>query len=76
MAAALGVPTLSVMGPSDPRRFAPRGVSDSVLRLALACSPCQRGRCWHHTCLSGITPSQVASRAIALLRVTALPKAA
>jgi ADP-heptose:LPS heptosyltransferase len=76
MAAALGVPTLSVMGPSDPRRFAPRGVSDSVLRLGLACSPCQRGRCWHQTCLAGITPSQVASRASALLRSGALPKAA
>jgi ADP-heptose:LPS heptosyltransferase len=76
LAAALGVPTLSLMGPSDPRRFTPRGVSDSVLRLALPCSPCQRGRCWHHTCLAGITPSQVASRASALLRYAALPKAA
>ena len=76
LAAALGVPTLSLMGPSDPRRFAPRGISDSVLRLSLSCSPCQRGRCWHHTCLSGITPAQVASRASALLRYAALPKAA
>ncbi|HUD70656.1 MAG TPA: glycosyltransferase family 9 protein [Dongiaceae bacterium] len=67
VAAALGVPTLSVMGPTDPVRFAPRGPASIVMRLALACSPCQRGRCWHHTCLRGIDAPSVADRAVELL---------
>ena len=67
VAAALGVPTLSVMGPTDPVRFAPRGETNIILRLALACSPCQRGRCWHHTCLRGIDAPSVADRAIDFL---------
>jgi len=67
VAAALGVPTVSVMGPTDPRRFAPRGGANSVLRLDLACSPCQRGRCWHHTCLRGIDADPVIAAAVAIL---------
>ena len=67
IASALGIPTISVMGPTDPRRFAPRGAADVVLRLGVACSPCNRGRCWHHTCLSGIDAPSVADRAIDLL---------
>jgi len=76
VAAALGVPTLSVMGPTDPARFAPRGSANVVLRLALACSPCQRGRCWHHTCLRGIDAPSVADRAIDLLLARPEVKAA
>src|SRR2546425_456570 len=44
IAAALGVPTVSVMGPSDPLRFAPRGPADRVVRRELPCSPCERAR--------------------------------
>ncbi len=69
VAAALGVPTLSVMGPSDPLRFAPRGPADRVLRKDLPCSPCQRARCWHHTCLRTIEPEEVHREAEAALRV-------
>jgi ADP-heptose:LPS heptosyltransferase len=75
LAAALGVPTLSVMGPTDPVRFAPRGDVAVVLRLALACSPCQRGRCWHHTCLRGLDAPSVADRAIDLLAPPAVKAA-
>jgi len=67
VAAALGVPTVSVMGPTDPRRFAPRGAANSVLRLDLPCSPCRRGRCWHHTCLLGIDADPVIAAAVAIL---------
>jgi lipopolysaccharide heptosyltransferase II len=59
VAAALGVPTVSVLGPSDPLRVAPRGPADSVVRKDLACSPCARRRCWHHTCLQAIEPEEV-----------------
>ncbi len=68
VAGALGVPTVSVMGPTDPARFAPRGPADRVLRRDLPCSPCGRGRCWHHTCLRSIEPDEVLTDAEAALR--------
>jgi len=59
IAGALGIPTVSMMGPTDPARFAPRGPADRVVRVDLPCSPCSRGRCWHHTCLRAIEPAAV-----------------
>jgi heptosyltransferase-2 len=72
VAGALGVPTVSVMGPTDPARFAPRGRADRLLRRALACSPCGRYRCWHHTCLRSLDPLEVVREAEAAL-ARALP---
>lgn len=59
IAGALGIPTVSVMGPTNPVRFGPVGPSDRVIRRTLPCSPCSRGRCWHHTCLRAIEPEEV-----------------
>jgi len=59
IAGALGLPTVSVMGPTDPGRFTPRGPADRVVRHDLPCSPCDRGRCWHHTCLRGVEPEEL-----------------
>ncbi|MFQ5878081.1 MAG: glycosyltransferase family 9 protein [Acidobacteriota bacterium] len=59
LAGALGVATVSIMGPTDPARFRPVGPSDRVIRRALPCSPCGRGDCWHHTCLRSIEPDEV-----------------
>ncbi len=68
IATAFGIPTVSVMGPTDPLRFAPRGGADRVLRHELPCSPCQRARCWHHTCLRSIDAEEVAQQAAAALQ--------
>jgi len=66
LAHAVGTPVVAVFGPSDPRRYAPRGVHDTVVRIDLPCSPCNRirlppARCTGHTpdCLEGITTAQV-----------------
>lgn len=75
VAGALGVPTVSVMGPTDPARFTPRGPADRVVRRDLPCSPCGRGRCWHHTCLRTIEPEEVLAEAEAALRAR-LPREA
>ena len=60
LADAVGTPIVAVFGPSDPRRYAPRGVRDTVVRIDLPCSPCNRirlppARCVGHTpdCLAG-----------------------
>ncbi len=67
IAAALGVPSLSLAGPTDLRRFAPRGPAARVTTRAVSCSPCGRGRCWHHTCLVSIEAREVTEAARLLL---------
>ena len=66
LANAVGTPIVAVFGPSDPRRYAPRGPRDTVVRIDLPCSPCNRirrppARCVGHTpdCLSGIEVARV-----------------
>jgi ADP-heptose:LPS heptosyltransferase len=66
LANAVGTPVVAVFGPSDPRRYAPRGPRDTVVRIDLPCSPCNRirlppERCVGRTpdCLSGIEVAQV-----------------
>ncbi len=79
LANAVGTPIVAVFGPSDPRRYAPRGVRDTVVRIDLPCSPCNRirqppARCVGHTpdCLSGIEVAQV----LAAIDETLRPEAA
>ena len=66
LAHAVGTPIVAIFGPSDPRRYAPRGTRDTVVRIELPCSPCNRirvppARCTGHTpdCLEGISTAQV-----------------
>jgi ADP-heptose:LPS heptosyltransferase len=66
LAHAVGTPIVAVFGPSDPRRYAPRGLHDTIVRIDLPCSPCNRirqppARCTGHTpdCLAGISTAQV-----------------
>jgi ADP-heptose:LPS heptosyltransferase len=66
LANAVGTPIVAVFGPSQPWRYAPRGTRDTVVRIDLPCSPCNRirrppERCVGHTpdCLAGIETAQV-----------------
>jgi len=66
LAHAVGTPIVAVFGPSDPARYAPRGLRDRVVRVDLPCSPCNRirlppARCVGHTpdCLSGVDTAAV-----------------
>jgi heptosyltransferase-2 len=51
LATALGVPTIALFGPTDPRRTRPYGSGHRIVRLGLDCSPCWRtetlGRAFH-----------------------------
>ncbi len=47
MAAALGVPTVAIFGPSDPKVWSPRGKSVVVVRRKIACSPCSQENFFH-----------------------------
>lgn len=59
LAAALGVATVSTMGPTDPARWRPRSDTAIVLRKDLACSPCGRGVCAGHACMDAISVQEM-----------------
>jgi ADP-heptose:LPS heptosyltransferase len=66
LAHAVSTPIVAVFGPSEPKRYAPRGVRDTVVRIDLPCSPCNRirqppARCTGHTpdCLTGVETAAV-----------------
>lgn len=62
LAAAVGTPTVALFGPSDPRVWGPRGDHVRIVRLGVACSPCDPKalrRCGHRMCLALLHPQSV-----------------
>jgi heptosyltransferase-2 len=59
LAAALRVPTVSLMGPTDPILWWPKGDNQAVIRKDVECSPCSLGRCAGHRCMDLITVEEV-----------------
>jgi heptosyltransferase-2 len=67
-AVALGVPTVVLMGPTDPRYTDANLEQTVVLRETLACSPCHRRVCPRdHACMTGISPEAVLEACTRLL---------
>lgn len=62
LAAALGVPVVTLFGPTDPALSAPRG-EVTIVRHAVPCAPCSYRACpIDHGCMRGIDPEEVAGR--------------
>ncbi len=59
IAAALGVPTVSTMGPTTPDYWWPQGKNHIVIRRDLFCSPCDRAACRGHECLELISVEEM-----------------
>jgi ADP-heptose:LPS heptosyltransferase len=61
MAVATGTPTISVMGPTVPEAWWPRGEIHRVIRKKIACSPCNEGFCHvgTHECLRSISVEEM-----------------
>ena len=79
-ARALGVPTVPIFGPTDPRLHA-FGPSDQVQWLHLECAPCgphghRTCPLGHHRCLRDLGPERVLEAALLLARGAAAPRAA
>lgn len=55
LAAALGKKTVSTLGPTDSRLWAPAGRGHIVLKKEVSCSPCNRPICEDHRCMELIT---------------------
>jgi len=62
LAAAVGVKTVALFGPTDPTQWAPRGKRVSVVSRNIECSPCagsvMKG-CPHRRCLTALRPDVV-----------------
>jgi heptosyltransferase-2 len=74
VAAAIGIPTIGLFGPTSPRLWAPLNPLAATLRtsIELVCQPCHQPLCavGHHICMREITLDQV-KRAVA----AAMPRA-
>ncbi len=71
LAAFIGLPTIAVFGPSDPKIWKPMGRAVKVVRLDLECSPCfETGTvgCEEIECVNRITPEDVLTAFYGLVR--------
>lgn len=68
LAAALGLPCLAVMGPTDPVRNGPWGPGHAVLHHRLACSGCYGRSCPDIECLERIGAEQAVRGLLGLWR--------
>ncbi len=68
IAAALGVSTVSTMGPTAPEFWQPQGKNHVVIRRDLPCSPCDRAFCRGHECLESISVEEMEQAVKVLLK--------
>jgi heptosyltransferase-2 len=69
VASALGVPTLSIFGSTEPALTGPMGPRSRVMRHHVPCSPCFLRDCpLDFACMGGITPDAAIEAAEQLLR--------
>ena len=60
VATALGVESVGIFGPTDPRRTGPTGPSVTVVRRSVLCSPCELRECpIDHRCMEWISVEEV-----------------
>jgi heptosyltransferase-2 len=62
IAAAFGVPTVAIFGPTDPRTTCPwRNERSVIVRHDLPCAPCMKRTCplGHHACMKEVLPEEV-----------------
>lgn len=61
LAAALGVPTVSIFGSTEPVLTGPLGAHHLIVRHHVPCSPCFRRECpfGHYECMTGVTVERV-----------------
>jgi heptosyltransferase-2 len=68
VAAAVGVPTVTLFGPTDPRATAPSGPAQRALWRQPPCAPCFRPECpIDHRCLRAIEVGEVEDAVVAAL---------
>ncbi len=69
VAAALGVPTVAVFGPTDDRVTSPWGPRTRIVKYSVECSPCLLRECpIDHRCMKGVKVEDVCRAALELVR--------
>lgn len=69
IAQALGTPVVALYGPTDPKIWGPRNVSDRVFYRGEACSPCWgRKECPDNICLTALDPAEITAAALRQVR--------
>lgn len=63
LAAALGIPTVSIFGSTCPIETGPLGEHHTVIQKKVACSPCFERQCpyGHYECMTKVQPEEVAA---------------
>ncbi len=63
LAAALGIPTVSIFGSTCPIETGPLGERHTIIQHKVPCSPCFERECpfGHYECMTKITPEEVAA---------------
>ncbi|MBT9138315.1 lipopolysaccharide heptosyltransferase II [candidate division NPL-UPA2 bacterium Unc8] len=61
IAAAVGTPVVTIFGPTDSRRTAPRGNGHIIVQKKIRCSPCMKKNCpkRHHKCMKAIKAQDI-----------------
>lgn len=72
LAAALGIPTVSIFGSTCPVETGPLGERHTVIQHKVPCSPCFERECpfGHYDCMTRITPEEVAAAVLKTAGVT------
>jgi heptosyltransferase-2 len=59
MAAAVGTPAVALFGPTDERKWGPRGAGNTVITKRLSCHPCKPHKCHDNDCMKQISVEEV-----------------
>ncbi len=70
IAAALGVPSVTVFGPTDETATGPSGAHARLLREPVECAPCKLRECpIDHRCMTRVTARRVVEEAVKLVAI-------
>ena len=45
LGAAVDIPVIAIFGPTDPKKYAPRGLMHKIISADLDCQPCEKAQC-------------------------------
>jgi ADP-heptose:LPS heptosyltransferase len=72
LAVAVGTPTLTLIGPTDPRAWMPNEGPHDFVRADVPCVGCNFTQCAHRSCMKLLSAPTIVSRAMALLERSAM----
>ncbi len=75
IADGLNTPVLGIFGPTDERKYGPRGIHSQVARKKLFCAPCEKAQCaYGHECLEELSVDEVYQKAMQILNDEFCPR--